>query len=229
MRNGEIASRLHVAESTVKTHLTSAYLKLGVKNRTQAAIATLSPTGSDERRRSSSLPSTDDLSNARVKDAPLLRGNLAVRLVALFGGLVLFGVAIVLMLESELGLPPWDVLHYGIAKHTPLPLGTAGIVVGLIIVAVTWLLGTPPGFGTIANAIVIGVSIECCARSTRSALSESDLGSGRTPGGGDTPVRRRFRALHRRGHGSRPARFVDDDAVAKDRETDRAGPGRRWR
>ena len=42
MRNGEIASRLHVAESTVKTHLTSAYLKLGVKNRTQAAIATLS-------------------------------------------------------------------------------------------------------------------------------------------------------------------------------------------
>ena len=43
MRNGEIASRLHLAESTVKTHLTSAYLKLGVKNRTQAAIATLSP------------------------------------------------------------------------------------------------------------------------------------------------------------------------------------------
>jgi len=43
MRNGEIASRLHVAESTVKTHLTSAYLKLGVENRTQAAIATLSP------------------------------------------------------------------------------------------------------------------------------------------------------------------------------------------
>src|SRR6266508_5001314 len=33
-----------------------------------------------------------------VKDAPLLRGNLAVRLVALFGGLLLFGLAIVFML-----------------------------------------------------------------------------------------------------------------------------------
>ena len=41
MRNGEIASVLHLAESTVKSHLTSAYLKLGVSNRTQAAIATL--------------------------------------------------------------------------------------------------------------------------------------------------------------------------------------------
>lgn len=95
-----------------------------------------------------------------MKDAPLLRGNLAVRLVALFGGLILFGVAIVCMLESQLGLPPWDVLHYGIAEHTPLPLGTAGIVVGLIIVVISWLLGTAPGFGTIANAVVIGLSID---------------------------------------------------------------------
>jgi uncharacterized protein len=95
-----------------------------------------------------------------VRDAPLLHGGLAIRLVALFGGLVLFGFAIVSMLESRLGLPPWDVLHFGISKHTPLPLGVSGIVVGLIIVAFTWLEGTPPGFGTIANAIVIGVSID---------------------------------------------------------------------
>jgi uncharacterized membrane protein YczE len=95
-----------------------------------------------------------------MKDAPLLRGGRAVRLAALFGGLVLFGLAIVFMLESRLGLPPWDVLHFGIAKHTPLSLGVSGIVVGVIIVAVTWLAGSPPGFGTIANTIVIGVSID---------------------------------------------------------------------
>jgi uncharacterized membrane protein YczE len=94
-----------------------------------------------------------------MKDAPLLKGNLPVRLVALFVGLILFGFAITFMLESRLGLPPWDVLHSGISKHTSMSLGTAGIVVGLVIVAVTWLAGTPPGFGTLANAVVIGVAI----------------------------------------------------------------------
>jgi uncharacterized membrane protein YczE len=95
-----------------------------------------------------------------VKDAPVLRGSLAVRLVALFGGLLLFGLAIVFMLESRLGLPPWDVFHLGIAEHTPLSLGVTGIVVGLIIVAIAWITGTPPAFGTIANAVVIGVAID---------------------------------------------------------------------
>ena len=94
-----------------------------------------------------------------MKDAPLLRGNLTVRLVALFGGLPLFSLAIVLMVESKLGLPPWDVLHSGIAAHTPLTLGTVSILVGLVIVAVSWVAGTPPGVGTIANAVVIGVAI----------------------------------------------------------------------
>ncbi len=95
-----------------------------------------------------------------MKDAPLLNGRLPARMVALFVGLVLIAVAVVCMLESELGLPPWDVFHMGIAEHTALSLGTASVVVGLAIVAIAWIAGTPPGFGTIANALVIGLSID---------------------------------------------------------------------
>lgn len=95
-----------------------------------------------------------------MRDAPLLRGPLLVRLVALFAGLLFVAVAIVAMLESGLGLPPWDVLHMGIAEHTPLTLGMAGVVVGLVIVAAAWIAGAPPGFGTIANAVVIGLTID---------------------------------------------------------------------
>jgi uncharacterized membrane protein YczE len=111
-----------------------------------------------------------------VKDAPLLRGSLPFRVIALFVGLILFAAAIVSMLESGLGLPPWDVLHMGIAAHTPLSLGTASIVVGLVIVVVAWVAGTPPGFGTVANAVVIGVGIDVLdSLASVQRLSEASL------------------------------------------------------
>ena len=58
-----------------------------------------------------------------------------------------------LLLESELGLSPWDVLNQGISEHTPLSFGTANIVVALVVLVVAWLLGATVGPGTVANAI----------------------------------------------------------------------------
>jgi DNA-binding NarL/FixJ family response regulator len=41
--NGEIAGKLHLAESTVKSHLSSSFTKLGVRSRSEAAALILDP------------------------------------------------------------------------------------------------------------------------------------------------------------------------------------------
>lgn len=75
-------------------------------------------------------------------------------------GLVLCGIGVAFMLESELGLPPWDVLHQGISLRTPLTIGQATIAVGLAVIVLWIPLRQVPGVGTIANAIVIGSTVD---------------------------------------------------------------------
>ncbi|MFL5964602.1 MAG: YczE/YyaS/YitT family protein [Gaiellaceae bacterium] len=94
-----------------------------------------------------------------MKSAPVLRGGPVARAVWLVAGLFLCAVGIISFLEARLGLPPWDVLHQGIARHTPLSFGAANQVVGLIVIALAWALGARVWIGTIANAVLIGFFI----------------------------------------------------------------------
>src|SRR3989442_5344167 len=95
-----------------------------------------------------------------MRSAPSVRGGLAARTVSLLLGLGLFALAIVLILESRLGLSPWDVLNQGIARHTPLSFGEANIAVGLTVLALAWSLGARVGLGTVANAVLVGGFID---------------------------------------------------------------------
>lgn len=113
-----------------------------------------------------------------MHDAPLLHGGLIVRIACLFLGLFLIAAAIVAMLESGLGLPPWDVLHVGIARHTPLGIGVANVMVALVVLAAAWSLGQPPGLGTVANALAIGLFVEVLIPiGWISTVSGQDLGT----------------------------------------------------
>ncbi len=91
---------------------------------------------------------------------PEIRGGVAGQLTGLVAGLFVLAAGIVLVLESRLGLAPWDVLHQGIARNSVLSFGTASIVVGLAVLVLAWLLGERPGLGTIANAVLVGAFIE---------------------------------------------------------------------
>ncbi|HEY0417537.1 MAG TPA: hypothetical protein VGC78_14230 [Gaiellaceae bacterium] len=91
--------------------------------------------------------------------APRLRGGRLARAIWLVSGLFLCALGILAFLESKLGLPPWDVLHQGIARHTPLSFGIANEAVALVVLLVAWWLGSRPGPGTIANAALIGLFV----------------------------------------------------------------------
>ncbi len=91
--------------------------------------------------------------------APVLRGGRLARAVWLVTGLFLCACGIVAFLESRLGLPPWDVLHQGIAAHSPLSFGVANEVVAVLVLFLAWSLGAQPGPGTVANAALIGLFV----------------------------------------------------------------------
>lgn len=92
-----------------------------------------------------------------VLDRPLPRPHAALRWGQLVLGFVLFGAAIALMIQSRLGLGPWDAFHVGLHRLTGMSVGTASIVTGLAIVVGTLTIGIRPGPGTVANMVLIGV------------------------------------------------------------------------
>jgi uncharacterized membrane protein YczE len=112
-----------------------------------------------------------------VHTPPELRGGFVPRLAGLVAGLFLCAVGIVCFLESELGLPPWDVLHQGLAEQTGLSFGAANLVVSVVVLAGAWLLRARIGLGTLLNALLIGTFvIGLTALEAVDALSEGGLG-----------------------------------------------------
>jgi uncharacterized membrane protein YczE len=79
------------------------------------------------------------------------------RLVQLFAGLVLYGVSMAMLVESRLGLDPWDVFHQGLSKVTGISFGLVVILVGIPVLLLWIPLRQRPGFGTLANLVVIGL------------------------------------------------------------------------
>ena len=82
------------------------------------------------------------------------------RLIQLFAGLFLFGFSTALMLRADLGLNPWDVFHQGLFEQVGGSFGTVVIGVGAVVMLLWIPLRQRPGFGTIANMIVIGLAAD---------------------------------------------------------------------
>lgn len=78
----------------------------------------------------------------------------------LFAGLLLYGVSAAMILLGALGNDPWDVLHQGLSRQTGLGTGIWTVIVSGIVLLLWIPLRQRPGFGTISNAIVVGLVMQ---------------------------------------------------------------------
>ncbi len=84
----------------------------------------------------------------------------ALRGTALLVGLAGYGFSMAMMVRAGLGLDPWDVFHQGLTLHTGMTIGVASAVVG-VVVLLAWIpLRNRPGIGTVANVIVIAITVD---------------------------------------------------------------------
>lgn len=87
--------------------------------------------------------------------------NIIVKRVAkLFLGLFLYALGIVMTINANLGLAPWEVFHQGLSKNIGITMGQASIYVGIVFVILDSLLGERLGWGTLSNMIFIGLFLD---------------------------------------------------------------------
>ena len=65
-----------------------------------------------------------------------------------------------MMIRATLGNAPWDVLHQGMAIHLPISIGTAVIVMSVVVLLFWIPLRELPGLGTVANSLVVGLTAD---------------------------------------------------------------------
>ncbi|MGL4911723.1 MAG: YczE/YyaS/YitT family protein [Romboutsia sp.] len=82
------------------------------------------------------------------------------KFVRLFVGFIVCALSIVFMINANLGLSPWDVLHEGISNKLGITMGMATIVVGIIVVIMDVVLGENVGWGTVLNMLLVGVFLD---------------------------------------------------------------------
>ncbi len=75
-------------------------------------------------------------------------------------GLILYAIGIVLTINGNLGLAPWDAFHIGLCKTFGISFGQISIIVGIFVLIINYHLDESIGIGTIANIFVIGLLID---------------------------------------------------------------------
>ena len=78
----------------------------------------------------------------------------------LFFGLFIFGLGDSLLVQSNTGNAPWTVLAQGVAGKTGISIGISTFAISTLVLLLWIPLREKPGFGTIANIVIIASAIQ---------------------------------------------------------------------
>jgi uncharacterized membrane protein YczE len=75
-------------------------------------------------------------------------------------GLWIFGTGEALLVNAHLGVSPWTVLAQGLSRRTSISIGSATLVISLVVLLAWIPLRERLGMGTVANTIVIAFALQ---------------------------------------------------------------------
>jgi uncharacterized membrane protein YczE len=75
-------------------------------------------------------------------------------------GLFVIANGIVMLVQAQLGVAPWDVLHLGISYQTGISIGRVMQGIGLILVLFSWIFHVKPSFVTLVNMFFLGYFVD---------------------------------------------------------------------
>ena len=80
-------------------------------------------------------------------------------------GLSLFGLGEGLLVVSHWGATPWTVFAEGVARHAHISLGWSTALISCVVLLLWFPLRERPGFGTIANLVIIAYVLDIVSTS----------------------------------------------------------------
>lgn len=90
--------------------------------------------------------------------------TILLKVIRLFVGLFLYALGIVITINANIGLAPWDVFHQGLGFKFNITMGQASIIVGFLLILFNFIFSQGIGWGTISNMFFIGFFLDIIMR-----------------------------------------------------------------
>lgn len=82
------------------------------------------------------------------------------KIIKIIFGLFIFAIGVVMTINANLGLSPWDVFHEGLSKTVAITMGMAIIFSGFVVVLIDIAFGQNIGWATLTDMVLTGTFVD---------------------------------------------------------------------